>query len=114
MVEKDKTGVWLAEQITKLTEAQKLQQEQQKKQQDELNKNLGKMQESNNQLQKNLAAITTQNAESLKQLAQSKEHAKDLEHKLNEALNKNGGYSTIWMIVAIIAIIVLIVSFFLK
>ena len=102
------------EQITKLTEAQKLQQEQQKKQQDELNKNLGKMQESNNQLQKNLAAITTQNAESLKQLAQSKEHAKDLEHKLNEALNKNGGYSTIWMIVAIIAIIVLIVSFFLK
>ena len=102
------------EQIAKLTEAQKQQQEQQKKQQDELNKNLGKMQESNNQLQKNLAAITTQNTESLKQLAQAKEHAKDLEHKLSEALNKNGGNSNLWMVIAIVAIIILIVSFFLK
>lgn len=102
------------EQIAKLTEAQKQQQEQQKKQQDELNKNLGKMQESNNQLQKNLAAITTQNTESLKQLAQAKEHTKDLEHKLSEALNKNGGNSNLWMVIAIVAIIILIVSFFLK
>lgn len=102
------------EQITKLTEAQKLQQEQQKKQQDELNKNLGKMQETNNQLQKNLAAITTQNTESLKQLAQAKEHAKDLEHKLSEALNKKGGNSSVWMIIAILAVILLIISFFLK
>lgn len=102
------------DQIAKLTEAQKLQQEQQKKQQDELNKNLGKMQESNNQLQKNLATITSQNTESLKQLAQAKEHAKDLEHKLSEALNNNGGNSRVWMIVAIIAIIVLIASFFLR
>ena len=100
------------EQITKLTEAQKQQQEQQKKQQEELNKSLGKMQESNAQLQKNLAAITTQNTESLKQLAQAKEHAKDLEHKLSEALNKKGDNSSLWMITAIIAIILLIVSFF--
>ena len=100
------------EQITKLTEAQKQQQEQQKKQQEELNKSLGKMQESNAQLQKNLAAITTQNTESLKQLAQAKEHAKDLEHKLSEALNKKGDNSSLWMIIAIIAIILLIVSFF--
>ena len=102
------------EQITKLTEAQKQQQEQQKKQQEELNKSLGKMQESNAQLQKNLAAITTQNTESLKQLAQAKEHAKDLEHKLSEALNNKGGNSTIWMVIAIVAIIILIVSFFLR
>ena len=100
------------EQITKLTEAQKQQQEQQKKQQEELNKSLGKMQESNAQLQKNLAAITTQNTESLKQLAQAKEHAKDLEHKLSEALNKKGDNSSLWMITAIIAIILLIASFF--
>ena len=100
------------EQITKLTEAQNQQQEQQKKQQEELNKSLGKMQESNAQLQKNLAAITTQNTESLKQLAQAKEHAKDLEHKLSEALNKKGDNSSLWMIIAIIAIILLIVSFF--
>jgi len=100
------------EQITKLTEAQKLQQEQQKKQQEELNKNLGKMQESNNQLQKNLAAITTQNTESLKQLAQAKERAKDLEHKLSEAQNGKG--NNLWMLIAIIAIILLIVSFLLK
>ena len=93
------------EQITKLTEAQNQQQEQQKKQQEELNKSLGKMQESNAQLQKNLAAITTQNTESLKQLAQAKEHAKDLEHKLSEALNKKGNNSSLWMIIAIIAII---------
>lgn len=73
-------------------------QEQTKKQQEEMNKSLGKMQETNNQLQKNLAAITTQNTESLKQLAQAKEHAKDLEHKLSEALNKNGGNGTMWMI----------------
>ena len=99
------------EQITKLTEAQKQQQEQQKKQQEELNKSLGKMQESNAQLQKNLAAITTQNTESLKQLAQAKEKAKDLEHKLSEALNNKGGNSSIWMVIAIIAIILLIVSF---
>ena len=102
------------EQITKLTEAQKQQQEQQKKQQEELNKSLGKMQESNAQLQKNLAAITTQNTESLKQLAQAKEHAKDLEHKLSEALNKKGDNSSLWMIIASIAIILLIVSFFFR
>ena len=102
------------EQIAKLTEAQKQQQEQQKKQQEELNKSLGKMQEANNQLQKNLAAITTQNTESLKQLAQAKEHAKDLEHKLSEALNKKGDNSSLWMIIAIIAIILLIVSFFFR
>ena len=100
------------EQITKLTEAQKLQQEQQKKQQEELNKNLGKMQESNNQLQKNLAAITTQNTESLKQLAQAKERAKDLEHKLSETQNGKG--NNLWMLIAIIAIILLIVSFLLR
>lgn len=102
------------EQITKLTEAQNQQQEQQKKQQEELNKSLGKMQESNAQLQKNLAAITTQNTESLKQLAQAKEHAKDLEHKLSEALNKKGDNSSLWMIIAIIAVILLIVSFFFR
>lgn len=102
------------EQITKLTEAQKLQQEQQKKQQEDLNKNLSKMQESNTQLQKNLAAITTQNTESLKQLAQAKEQAKDLEHKLSESLNNKGGNSNVWMVVAIIAIILLIVSFFFR
>lgn len=102
------------EQIAKLTEAQKQQQEQQKKQQEELNKSLGKMQESNNQLQKNLTAITTQNTESLKQLAQAKEHAKDLEHKLSEALNKKGDNSSLWMIIAIIAIILLTVSFFFR
>lgn len=102
------------EQITKLTEAQKQQQEQQKKQQEELNKSLCKMQESNAQLQKNLAAITTQNTESLKQLAQAKEKAKDLEHKLSEALNNKGGNSSVWMVVAIIAIILLVVSFFIR
>lgn len=100
------------EQIAKLTEAQKQQQEQQKKQQEELNKSLGKMQESNNQLQKNLAAITTQNTESLKQLAQAKERAKDLEHKLSEAQNGKG--NNLWILIAIIAIILLIVSFMLK
>lgn len=99
------------EQITKFTEAQKQQQEQQKKQQEELNKSLCKMQESNAQLQKNLAAITTQNTESLKQLAQAKEKAKDLEHQLSEALNNKGGNSSVWMVIAIIAIILLIVSF---
>ena len=89
-------------------------QEQTKKQQEEMNKSLGKMQEANNLLQKNLAAITTQNTESLKQLAQAKEHAKDLEHKLSEALNKNGGNRNVWMIISIIAIILLVISFFIK
>ena len=89
-------------------------QEQTKKQQEEMNKSLGKMQEANNQLQKNLAAITTQNTESLKQLAQAKEHAKDLEHKLSDALNNRSGNSNIWMVIAIVAIIILIVSFFIK
>jgi phage shock protein A len=79
-----------------------------------MNKSLGKMQEANNQLQKNLAAITTQNTESLKQLAQAKEHAKDLEHKLSEALNKNGSNRNVWMIISIIAIILLVISFFIK
>ena len=89
-------------------------QEQTKKQQEEMNKSLGKMQEANNQLQKNLATITTQNTESLKQLAQAKEHAKDLEHKLSDALNNRSGNSNIWMVIAIVAIIILIVSFFIK
>jgi hypothetical protein len=47
-------------------------------------------------------------------LAQAKEHAKDLEHKLSEALNKKDGNSSMWMIIAIIAIILLIVSFFFR
>jgi ribosomal silencing factor RsfS len=50
----------------------------------------------------------------LKQLAQAKKHTKDLEHKLSEALNNKGGNSTIWMVIAIVAIIILIVSFFLR
>jgi hypothetical protein len=47
-------------------------------------------------------------------LAQAKEHAKDLEHKLSEALNKNGGNRNVWMIISIIAIILLVISFFIK
>lgn len=101
-------------QIAKLTENQKQQQEQQKKHQDELNKSLGKMQEANNQLQKDLAAITAQNTESLKQLAQAKEHTKDLEHKLSEAINNKGGNSNIWMVIAIISIIILLITFFIR
>lgn len=100
-------------QLKTLNESQVRLQEQHKKQQEELGKNLTKMQETNSQLPKSLQQIITLNAESLKELGQAKERAKDLERQLTEARN-NGNKSNGWMLVAIIAIILFIVVLFVK
>lgn len=99
------------QQIAKLNETQKQQLEQQKKQQEDLTKNLTKMQESNTALQKDLVKITNENTASLKQVAQSKEQVKELEKKIAE-LQAGGRKPTIWIIATIVLLIAVLILIF--
>lgn len=99
------------QQIAKLNETQKQQLEQQKKQQEDLTKNLTKMQESNATLQKDLVKITNENTASLKQVAQSKEQVKDLEKQIAE-LKAGGNKPTIWIIATVILATILLIMLF--
>ena len=99
------------QQIAKLNETQKKQLEQQKKQQEDLTKNLTKMQESNATLQKDLVKITNENTASLKQVAQSKEQVKDLEKQIAE-LKAGGNKPTIWIIATVILATILLIMLF--
>lgn len=99
------------QQIAKLNETQKQQLEQQKKQQEDLTKNLTKMQESNTNLQKDLVKITNENTASLKQVAQSKEQVKELEKKIAE-LQAGGSKPTIWIIATVVLLIALLILIF--
>lgn len=103
----------LQEQLKTLNENQVKQQEQNKKQQKQLVKNLTKMQETNTQLQKSIQDLTIQNTQSLKELTQAKEKNKDLERQLIEALDK-GNKGVIWMWIAIITIIGVVLTLWLK
>ena len=103
----------LQEQLKTLNENQVKQQEQNKKQQDELGKNLTKMQEANTLLQKSIKDLTNQNTQSLKELSQSKERNKELEHQLTNIKN-NYNKNHIWMFIAIISIIFLILVLIIK
>lgn len=96
-------------QLKTLNENQAKLVEQHKAQQEQLSKNLSKMQETNTELQKNLQKITTQNTESLKELGKATERAKDLERQLSEMQNKSN--SSPWMWVAIVATIACVISF---
>lgn len=92
--------------------AQKQNQELQKKLNDlaEIQKKhteqVDKMQEANGLLQKNLDKITTQNAESLRQLNEAQTRARNLERQLEEAKN-SGGNNTYAIIITIVAVILL-------
>ncbi len=99
------------QQIAKLNETQKKQLEQQKKQQEDLTKNLTKMQESNATLQKDLVKITNENTASLKQVAQSNEQVKDLEKQIAE-LKAGGNKPTIWIIATVILATILLIMLF--
>lgn len=99
------------QQIAKLNETQKQQLEQQKKQQEDLTKNLTKMQETNTNLQKDLVKITNENTASLKQVAQSKEQVKELEKKIAE-LQAGGSKPTIWIIATVVLLIALLILIF--
>lgn len=68
---------------------------------------MGKMQDTNGQLQKSLDKITTQNTESLNQLNAAKERARELERQLNEA--KKGSGKTGFVVMTIIAVVLLII-----
>ncbi len=96
----------LQEQLKTLNESQKKLQIIHQKQQEDLGKNLTKMQDANTLLQKSLEKATMQNAETLKELNHAKEQAKELEHSMSELKSKNG--TNIWMWIAISAILILL------
>jgi uncharacterized membrane protein (DUF106 family) len=92
--------------MAKLNESQANLQTQLKTQSDQFSK----MQTTNAELQKNLSQITTQNMESQRKLSEANEQAMLLQRQLAEASSKKGGSSSVWIWVAIIAIILFIVS----
>lgn len=96
----------LQEQLKTLNESQKKLQIIHQKQQEDLGKNLTKMQDANTLLQKSLEKATMQNAETLKELNHAKEQAKELEHSMSELKSKKG--TNIWMWIAISAILILL------
>ena len=112
LVEKKKTGVWLAEQLGKLQGQMKAQTEASAKQSKEFNESLKKMQETNGQLQKSMEKLTAQNTQANKDLNEAKDKARQLEKQLSEALAKGG--SNIWMIIAIIAALAFVVVLIFK
>jgi exonuclease VII large subunit len=95
--------------MAKLTEAQNKLQSQLTSQSDQFDKRLKEMQKSNKTLQTNLSQITAQNAESQRQLSAAQDQAISLQRQLAEA-SSNKGNNSIWIWVAIIAIILFIVS----
>lgn len=99
-------------QLKTLNDNQAKLQEQHKKQQEDLVKSLTQMQEANSKLQKNLENITVQNAQSLKELGQAKERAKDLERQLSEISHHSG--DNLWKWVAIVALILCLIIFIIK
>ena len=77
------------------------------KQAKEFGERLGKMQETNGQLQKNLDKITTENTKSLKLLGDAKERAKDLQRQLSESKNTSGWKIGV-VILSVISLVLLI------
>lgn len=76
------------------------------KQNQALQGQLKTLNETQAKLQQNLDRITTQNTESLKELGKAREHSKDLERQLSDAMNHTSG--NIWKWVAIISVILLV------
>ena len=94
------------EQLSKLTEAHKEQNALQQKQQEILNTNLSKLQESNIQLQKNLEKATNENTETFKKLSLEKEKNVELERML-----EHKGSNVVWKIVAVGALLGMLLAF---
>ena len=101
-----------AEQLGKLQVQLKEQTEASSKQSKEFNDSLKKMQETNGELNKSIQKLTTQNTLANKELNDAKEHARQLEKQLSEALAKGG--TNIWMIIAIIAVLAFFALLFFK
>ena len=101
-----------AEQLGKLQVQLKEQAEASSKQSKEFNDSLKKMQETNGELNKSIQKLTNQNTLANKELNDAKEHARQLEKQLSEALAKGG--TNIWMIIAIIAVLAFFALLFFK
>lgn len=96
-----------SEAMGKLQAQLKAQTEASTKQSKEFADNLKKMQDTNTELNKSLTKLTAQNTQAAKDLNDAKEKARQLEQQLQEA--GNGG-KTVWIVIAIIAIVALIIS----
>lgn len=92
------------EQLEKLQVQLKQQNEASAKQSKEFSESLKRMQETNGELNKSLQKLTAQNTQANKDLNNAKEKARELERQLSEALSK-GHSDTVWIIIAIIAVI---------
>lgn len=96
-----------SEQLAKLQVQLKQQNEASEKQSKEFSESLKRMQETNGELNKSLQKMTAQNTQANKDLNNAKEKARDLEKQLSEALSK-GHSDTVWIIIAIVAVIAFI------
>lgn len=96
-----------SEAMGKLQAQLKAQTEASTKQSKEFADNLKKMQDTNTELNKSLTKLTAQNTQAAKDLNDAKEKARQLEQQLQEA--GNGG-KTVWIVIALIAIVALIIS----
>lgn len=96
-----------SEAMGKLQAQLKAQTEASTKQSKEFADNLKKMQDTNTELNKSLTKLTAQNTQAAKDLNDAKEKARQLEQQLQDS--GNGG-KTVWIVIAIIAIVALIIS----
>ena len=109
----------LQEKLTKLTKNQEEatkkhneQVEKAQKQNKDFQENFRKLNEANTTLQKNLASVSTQNAETVKKLTSANEQVVKLQAQLAE--NSNNGNSKLIIAIAVIIIVVLIVALIIK
>lgn len=96
-----------SEAMGKLQAQLKAQTEASTKQSKEFADNLKKMQDTNTELNKSLTKLTAQNTQAAKDLNDAKEKARQLEQQLQDS--GNGG-KTVWIVIALIAIVALIIS----
>ena len=99
------------EAMDKLQNQMKEQSEAHGKAQKEFSESLKKMQDTNGELNKSLSKLTAQNTQAAKDLNEAREKQRQLERQLQDS--GNGG-KTVWIVIALIAIIALIVVLVLK
>ena len=99
------------EAMGKLQNQMKEQSEAHGKAQKEFSESLKKMQDTNGELNKSLSKLTAQNTQAAKDLNEAREKQRQLERQLQDS--GNGG-KTVWIVIALIAIIALIVVLVLK
>lgn len=99
-------------QLKTLNDNQVKLQELHKKQQEELTKRIACMQDINTRLQQNLENITAKNAQSLTELGQAKERARDLERQMVEISQHSSG--NIWKWICFLVVILFFATLILR